>query len=72
MQQLAHLAAGHAAAQIAQPRLVGKYSGFRLTAKFFLGWAQRWIADRERTRHWYEEPAYRRARRPIARTPVAR
>ena len=31
--------------------------------RMFLGWAQRWIADRERTRHWHEEPYYRRARR---------
>jgi hypothetical protein len=45
---------------------------FWLTAKFFLAWAQRWIADRERTRHWYEEPVYRRSRRPIARAPYAR
>jgi len=36
---------------------------------FFLRWAQRWIADRERTRHWYEEPFYRRARRAPAYPP---
>jgi ABC-type transport system involved in multi-copper enzyme maturation permease subunit len=36
-------------------------------ARFFLGWAQRWIADRERTRHWHDEPVYRRARRPAPR-----
>ncbi len=35
----------------------------------FLGWAQRWIADRERTRHWHEEPYYRRARREAAYPP---
>ncbi len=29
----------------------------------FLPWAQRWVADRERTRHWYDEPIYRRPRR---------
>jgi ABC-type Na+ efflux pump permease subunit len=38
---------------------------FFLAARFFLGWAQRWIADRDRTRHWHEEPIYRRARRPL-------
>jgi hypothetical protein len=36
---------------------------FWLMARFFLAWAQRWIADRERTRHWDEEPVYRRSRR---------
>ena len=36
---------------------------FLLASRLFLGWAQCWIADRERTRHWYEEPVYRRARR---------
>jgi hypothetical protein len=45
---------------------------FWLAAKFFLSWAQRWIADRERTRHWYEEPVYRRSRRPLERAPFAR
>jgi ABC-type transport system involved in multi-copper enzyme maturation permease subunit len=45
---------------------------FWLTAKFFLSRAQRWIADRERTRHWYAEPIYRRSRRPIVRSPSAR
>src|SRR5262249_57163494 len=35
---------------------------FWLAAKIFLGWAQRYIADRERTRHWYDEPVYRRTR----------
>lgn len=34
-----------------------------IMARFFLGWAQRWVADRERTRHWYDEPTYRRPRR---------
>jgi ABC-type transport system involved in multi-copper enzyme maturation permease subunit len=37
---------------------------FFFMSRFFLGWTQRWIADRERTRHWHEEPVYRRARRP--------
>ena len=32
-------------------------------ARLFLGWAMRWVADRERTRHWYDEPIYRRPRR---------
>jgi hypothetical protein len=32
-------------------------------SRFFLTWAQRWVADRERTRHWYDEPMYRRPRR---------
>jgi ABC-type transport system involved in multi-copper enzyme maturation permease subunit len=36
---------------------------FLLLSRLFLGRAQRWIADRERTRHWHEEPVYRRARR---------
>jgi hypothetical protein len=36
---------------------------FLFASRLFLGMAQRWIADRERTRHWYEEPVYRRARR---------
>jgi ABC-type transport system involved in multi-copper enzyme maturation permease subunit len=35
---------------------------FVLLPQLFLRWAQRWIADRERTRHWYDEPIYRRAR----------
>jgi hypothetical protein len=34
-----------------------------IMARFFLAWAQRWVADRERTRHWYDEPIYRRPRR---------
>jgi len=37
---------------------------FLILSRLFLGRAQRWIADRERTRHWREEPVYRRARRP--------
>ena len=42
---------------------------FLLASRLFLGWAQRWIADRERTRHWYEEPVYRRARRAPIHAP---
>jgi ABC-type transport system involved in multi-copper enzyme maturation permease subunit len=36
---------------------------FWLMARLFLNRAHRYIADRERTRHWYEEPLYRRPRR---------
>jgi ABC-type transport system involved in multi-copper enzyme maturation permease subunit len=38
---------------------------------FFLNDAQRWVADRERTRHWKEEPVYYRPRRrrPRLRSP---
>src|SRR5262249_30222263 len=36
---------------------------FWLTAKFFLRDTQKWIADRERTRHWEEEPEYYRPRK---------
>lgn len=36
---------------------------FLLAARIFLNWAQRYIADRERTRHWYDEPIFRRSRR---------
>jgi ABC-type transport system involved in multi-copper enzyme maturation permease subunit len=43
---------------------------FLLMARLFLNWAQRHIADRERTRHWHEEPVYRRSRRPLARKPL--
>jgi ABC-type transport system involved in multi-copper enzyme maturation permease subunit len=32
-------------------------------SRAFLSRAIRWVADRERTRHWYEEPVYRRSRR---------
>jgi ABC-type transport system involved in multi-copper enzyme maturation permease subunit len=34
-----------------------------IMSRVFLTWAQRWVADRERTRHWYDEPVYRRPRR---------
>lgn len=40
-----------------------------LARYFLLGWAQRWIADRERTRHSYEEPYYRRSRSPLGAGP---
>jgi ABC-type transport system involved in multi-copper enzyme maturation permease subunit len=36
---------------------------FWLTSRAFLAGALRWVADRERTRHWHEEPVYRRTRR---------
>jgi ABC-type transport system involved in multi-copper enzyme maturation permease subunit len=36
---------------------------FWLMSRAFLSNALRWVADRERTRHWHEEPVYRRSRR---------
>jgi ABC-type Na+ efflux pump permease subunit len=36
---------------------------FYIMARWFQNAALRWVADRERTRHWYETPVYRRARR---------
>jgi hypothetical protein len=33
------------------------------SAYLLLNRAQRWVADRERTRHWYDEPIYRKPRR---------
>jgi ABC-type transport system involved in multi-copper enzyme maturation permease subunit len=36
---------------------------FWLMSRLFLSQALRWVADRERTRHWYDEPIYRRSRR---------
>jgi ABC-type transport system involved in multi-copper enzyme maturation permease subunit len=46
---------------------------FWLMSRLFLSWAQRYVADRERTRHWYEEPVYRRPRSPVVlRSPAAR
>jgi ABC-type transport system involved in multi-copper enzyme maturation permease subunit len=33
-----------------------------LMARIFLKRAQRWVADRDRTRHWHDEPVYRRSR----------
>jgi ABC-type Na+ efflux pump permease subunit len=37
---------------------------FWLLSKLFMNRAVRWIADRDRTRHWYDEPLYRRSRLP--------
>ena len=31
-------------------------------ARLFLARAERWVADRDRTRHWHDEPYYRRSR----------
>jgi ABC-type transport system involved in multi-copper enzyme maturation permease subunit len=36
-------------------------------SRLFLNMALRWVADRERTRHWYDEPVYRRSRRRPAK-----
>jgi hypothetical protein len=36
---------------------------FWVTARLFLNWAQQWVADRERTRNWENEPTMRRRRR---------
>ena len=35
---------------------------FFLLARLFLSRAQRWVADRDRTKHWHEDPSYRRTR----------
>ena len=35
---------------------------FFLLARAFIGRVQRWIADRDRTRFWYDAPLYRRSR----------
>jgi hypothetical protein len=43
---------------------IGLALAYWLTARWFLNRSVRHIADRERTRHWYDEPVYRRARRP--------
>jgi ABC-type transport system involved in multi-copper enzyme maturation permease subunit len=40
---------------------------FWLMSRLFLSWAQRHVADRERTRHWSDEPIYRRVRSPVVR-----
>jgi ABC-type transport system involved in multi-copper enzyme maturation permease subunit len=45
---------------------------FWLMARLFLTRAQRWVADRDRTRHWYDEPVYRRSRRPADRPRLSR
>ncbi len=41
---------------------------FWLAARLFLNGAQRWVAERERTRHWVDEPSYRSTRRRISRS----
>jgi ABC-type transport system involved in multi-copper enzyme maturation permease subunit len=41
---------------------MGLVLGFWLIARWYLNRAQRWIADRDRTRHWHDEPLYRRSR----------
>jgi ABC-type transport system involved in multi-copper enzyme maturation permease subunit len=45
---------------------------FWLTARLFLQNAQKWVSDRERTRHWHDEPIYRRPRRRVVRAPYPR
>jgi ABC-type transport system involved in multi-copper enzyme maturation permease subunit len=40
---------------------------FWIASRVFLSWSQRWIADRERTRHWHDEPVFRRPRRPVTK-----
>jgi ABC-type transport system involved in multi-copper enzyme maturation permease subunit len=42
---------------------------FWLMSRTFLAHALRWVADRERTRHWHEEPVYRRSRRRAFSSP---
>jgi hypothetical protein len=37
---------------------------FWLLSQLFMNRAVRWIADRDRTRHWHDEPLYRRSRLP--------
>ncbi|MFO0844122.1 MAG: ABC transporter permease subunit [Gemmataceae bacterium] len=44
---------------------VGLVLTFWWMARYFLKSAQRWIADRERTRHQFDEPLYRRSRSPL-------
>jgi ABC-type transport system involved in multi-copper enzyme maturation permease subunit len=36
---------------------------FWLMSKFFLHETQKWVAERERTRHWFDEPQYYRAKK---------
>jgi ABC-type Na+ efflux pump permease subunit len=45
---------------------------FYIMARTFQNHALRWVADRERTRHWYETPVYRRSRRRNPSWPTAR
>jgi ABC-type transport system involved in multi-copper enzyme maturation permease subunit len=42
---------------------VGLALMFWLLAKFFLSTAHKWVSNRERTRHWKEEPEYYQPRR---------
>src|SRR5262249_57229753 len=35
---------------------------FWLLAQLFMSRSVRWIADRDRTRYWHDEPLYRRSR----------
>jgi ABC-type transport system involved in multi-copper enzyme maturation permease subunit len=42
---------------------VGLAALFLWLSHIFLDRTLRWIADRERTRHWHDEPVYRRSRR---------
>jgi ABC-type transport system involved in multi-copper enzyme maturation permease subunit len=44
---------------------VGLVLIFWFMSRSFFNRALRWVADRERTRHWHEEPVYRRTRRPL-------
>ena len=41
-------------------------------AVFFLHDARKWVADRERTRHWKDEPLRLRPRRPANGPPPCR
>jgi ABC-type transport system involved in multi-copper enzyme maturation permease subunit len=50
---------------------IGLALAFWGVAVYFLRDAQRWVADRERTRHWHEEPLPPRRRRRLARRPRA-
>src|SRR5207244_7793719 len=45
--------------------LAGAFWGL---AKYFLADAQKWVADRERTRHWKDEYRFRRPRRRVQRS----
>lgn len=38
---------------------IGLATIFFILARFFLADAQKWVADRERTRHWADEPKFR-------------
>jgi ABC-type Na+ efflux pump permease subunit len=42
---------------------IGLAVAFWVAARLFLRWAQRWVADRERTRHWEHDPTERPRRR---------